>query len=163
MCYICRTCLHWMASSPVLVSSLESPFGLKTIYGCRADEKGSVHSGNKNSIRALNKKAALPLLPQSLLLFRTQAPTQPAAYDRHIKHLCVFLNLKGWLSSLGTKHARKEAIQQMTYLWWELLCLCWWWWWWWCDLEWWSFSFRDEELEEPKPFLCSLVFCRTRR
>lgn len=90
MCYICRTCPRWMASSPVLVSSLESPFGLKTIYGCRADEKGSVHSGNKNSIRALNKKAALPLLPQSLLLFRTQAPTQPAAYDRHIKHLCVF-------------------------------------------------------------------------
>lgn len=53
-----------------------------------------------------------------------------------------------------------ELLWQITYLWCELLCLCWWWWW---DLEWWSFSFKDEELEEPNPFLCSLVFCRTRR
>lgn len=32
------TCPHWMASSPVLVSSLESPSGLKTIYGCTEDQ-----------------------------------------------------------------------------------------------------------------------------
>lgn len=33
------TCPHWMASAPVLVSSLESPSGLKTIYGCKRKAK----------------------------------------------------------------------------------------------------------------------------
>lgn len=32
------TCPHLMASSPVLVSSLESPSGLKTIYGCKDNQ-----------------------------------------------------------------------------------------------------------------------------
>lgn len=41
------------------------------------------------TIRTLNKKAILPLLPQSLLLLRTQAPTQSTAYKRQIKLLFV--------------------------------------------------------------------------
>ncbi len=38
-----------MASSPVLVSSLESPSGLKTIYGCKENQNGSVQFGPKSS------------------------------------------------------------------------------------------------------------------
>lgn len=36
------TCPRWMASSPVLVSSLESPSGLKTIYGYKENQNGIV-------------------------------------------------------------------------------------------------------------------------
>lgn len=77
-----RTCPRWMASSPVLVSSLESPSGLKTIYGCKENQNGP-----QNSIKMLFSdlyyavqmwRKVLPLLPQSLLLLRTQAPTQSA-------------------------------------------------------------------------------------
>lgn len=45
----CRTCPRWMASSPVLVSSLESPSGLKTIYGCK--ENQNINLRPKNSIK----------------------------------------------------------------------------------------------------------------
>lgn len=46
-----HTCPRWMASSPVLVSSLESPSGLKTIYGCK--ENQNVQFGLKNSFNTL--------------------------------------------------------------------------------------------------------------
>lgn len=42
-----------MASSPVLVSSLESPSGLKTIYGCKENQNGSVQFGRNNSVNTL--------------------------------------------------------------------------------------------------------------
>lgn len=42
------TCPHWMASSPVLVSSLESPSGLKTTYGCTEKSNSNVQLGPKN-------------------------------------------------------------------------------------------------------------------
>lgn len=83
----CHTCPRWMASSPVLVSSLESPSGLKTIYGCKENQNGNVQFGPKSSINTRfsdvqyavqTSRKVSPLLPQSLLLLRTQAPTQSA-------------------------------------------------------------------------------------
>lgn len=75
-----HTCPRWMASSPVLVSSLESPSGLKTIYGCKENQNVSVNRYNFYVVyyAVQMRRKALPLLPQSLLLLRTQAPTQSA-------------------------------------------------------------------------------------
>lgn len=69
------TCPRWMASSPVLVSSLESPSGLKTIYGCKDNQKGIVQFVPEKfffpDVYQVVQIQSLPLLPQSLLLFRT--------------------------------------------------------------------------------------------
>lgn len=50
------TCHRWMASAPVLASSLESPSGLMMIYGCKEKQNSQIRQLHAPSLIHLQKK-----------------------------------------------------------------------------------------------------------